>query len=284
MSCTMDERTKQRILGLFGRSMNDLNADVQLVKNWLCKQNHIPEIPSKHMIEYFIVSNRFSIETTKERLSMYYNIRKLFPSAFQAINPKTNRMKMACSAQYVLPLPKLVDGLYRVIIVGLKEGKSDKFDADCMMGNVLNVYEIRMQEDLTYEDVLILDYQNLHLTHVIRTTPRHAQMVKLLLEKVYNNRLKEIHIINHSILFNLLFKLAQPLISQNLHKKIHFHDSLSSLLAYIPLDVLPKDYGGNEKSVEELEEMWKGKMKKYQHRFDELDELTINVTRQKQFN
>lgn len=35
--------------------------------------------------------------------------------------------------------------------------------------------------------------------------------------------------------------------------QFHLHDSKESLAKEIPLDILPKDYGGNEKSLDELE-------------------------------
>ncbi|CAG9854763.1 unnamed protein product [Phyllotreta striolata] len=274
MSCTLDVQAKKRILGIFSKSLNELDDDVKLIKSWLLNKNHLPEIPSKNMIEYFIVNNRFCLETSKEKINMYYEMRKLLPNLYKEINPKTPRMKKSLNAQYILPLPRLVNGLHRVIFIKNKKDTGHNFDTLGMIGNVLNVYEVRMHEDLAYGDILLFDYGNLEIGHVLRTTPNHARMVKVILEKTFSNRIEEIHIINHSFLFNILFSIAKPFISVHLREKMHFHDSIDSLASFIPWEVLPKDYaGGLEKSLDELEVMWKQKLEQYQDRFDQLDTL-----------
>lgn len=39
------------------------------------------------MIEIFLITNKFSIERTKERLDMYYTIRSLIPEIYEHSNP-----------------------------------------------------------------------------------------------------------------------------------------------------------------------------------------------------
>lgn len=45
-----------------------------------------------NMIEMFLVTNKFSIERTKERLDMYYTIRSLIPEIYEHSNPLQSPM------------------------------------------------------------------------------------------------------------------------------------------------------------------------------------------------
>ncbi|RZC34350.1 hypothetical protein BDFB_010749, partial [Asbolus verrucosus] len=56
----------------------------------------------------------------------------------------------------------------------------------------------------------------------------------------------------------------------------YVHSDLDSVYQHIPKNILPCDYGGNEKSMEELNKLFKREVMQYKSFFEHLDTLTVN--------
>jgi len=75
--------------------------------------------------------------------------------------------------------------------------------------------------------------------------------------------LRQSHVLNAPRVFNMLFSLLNPLMSQNARENVIFHSSLSSLRDHLGADILPSDLGGlqengimdNSQNVETLATM-----------------------------
>lgn len=59
-------------------------------------------------------------------------------------------------------------------------------------------------------------------------------------------RLKEIHIICSSSLLEALIKIAKLGLPENLYNRLHTHRKYEALQDYVPLELLPKDFGGQK--------------------------------------
>nr|CAH7768954.1 unnamed protein product [Callosobruchus chinensis] len=195
---------------------------------------------------------------------MYYTIRSLLPECFNNKNPKLPNMKEIAKVVYYCPLPKMTNELYRVNIVKII-GEPESFDTYDCFGHQMNINEIRLHEEINLGDILIIDLANVKAGHVVKFTP-----------KVFSNRIKGIHIINAPAFVEPVINVLKSFLKQKLLNRIHVHNSQKLLLNHIPSEVLPKDYGGNEMPLEELNDLWLKKLEEYQERFDKLDTLRVN--------
>ncbi|CAH1104013.1 unnamed protein product [Psylliodes chrysocephalus] len=278
LSLIIDRKNKVKILERFDKTEKDLEEDVELIQDWFKSQPHLPEIPSTNMIEFFLVNSKFSKEITKQKLDMYYTVRSIFPDFYQGLNPKTTRNKNNFDYNYFLVLPKLVDELYRVTLIKLKDIPFQDVDVESLVAKAFQVIEIRIQEDLMFSDIVIIDCENLKMSFAMKFTPMIAKIIITILEKVYSNRIREINIINYHSSFDYILKLAKVFMKPKMFDRIRFHKNLDSLKKNISLDVLPKDYGGDGLSIDEIQVMWKQKYVEYQNRFDKLDTLKVDET------
>lgn len=55
--------------------------------------NLVSCVSGDEIIESFLVTNKFNVEKTKEKLEMYYKIRTVLPDVFKDANPKNPEMK-----------------------------------------------------------------------------------------------------------------------------------------------------------------------------------------------
>ncbi|CAH1108272.1 unnamed protein product [Psylliodes chrysocephalus] len=266
----------QKVREKWGKTEADVKRDVEILKDWLKSQKHLPEIPSDNMIEFILTNCKYSIERTKPHLDMYYTVRTVMPEIFDQNHPSQPDHQAIYELMDYVVLPKLTKSLCRVTVIKFKEGSADKLDLLNMLTYGTNIYEVRVNEDLVMGEVFIIDCQYFNLSHIVKFTPSVLKKYMLVSEKVWGSRMKEVHLINYPNSIDTLMSVAKGLLQKKLYDRIFLHSSYDSLLEKIPRDMLPSDYGGQEKSLKELIDLWKLKFEEYNERFDKLLKLRVD--------
>nr|CAI5836982.1 unnamed protein product [Callosobruchus analis] len=112
---------------------------------------------------------------------MYYTIRSLLPECFKNKNPKLPNMKEIARVVYYCPLPKMTNEMYRVNILKII-GEPESFDAYDCFGHQMNINEIRLHEEINLGDILIIDFANVKVGHVVKFTPVHMKKASVIIE------------------------------------------------------------------------------------------------------
>ncbi|KAJ3654092.1 hypothetical protein Zmor_013309 [Zophobas morio] len=86
----------------------------------------------------------------------------------------------------------------------------------------------------------------------------------------------QLYIINTVPYVSTLLAVFKTLVKPKLFARVHVCNDANILKEHFPLEMLPRDYGGTEKSVDELHELCELKLQEYQDRFDLLDKLRVN--------
>ncbi|CAG9832925.1 unnamed protein product, partial [Diabrotica balteata] len=176
-----------------------------------------------------------------------------------------------------LCIPELTPSKHRITIFRYENVDSAKSDIKRIFAHVLrNVYEVRMHEDLAMGEIYVIDCENLKLDIVLKITPVILKQCAFVFENVHSFRLKAIHYINPPGYFHNTITLLKSMLSKKLSERVYSHKTINDLTKYIPLDLLPSDYGGKQKSCSELAELWKQKMFEYKDRFDQLESMKVN--------
>ncbi|XP_072395227.1 uncharacterized protein [Diabrotica undecimpunctata] len=268
----------QKIFNHFGKSKANVVHDVEIIKSWIKTQNHLPEIPADTMITYFLVNNNFSIEKCKQSLDMYYSVRTIMPDIYQNNLPLSSTTKGLYEEVTTLPLPTLTPNFQRVIVCKIN-GNPEKLDGDQPIVLMTHFNEVKIWEDLSLGDIYVLDYKNLKLGHVAKVTPQMFKKVDFICEEVWNNQIKEMHIINAPSVADAIITVMRKYLYRRLREKVFVHTSLSDLYKYVPREILPKDYGGDEKPMNELKDLWYKTLQKHQPRFEKLENMVVQENR-----
>ncbi|KAG5883902.1 hypothetical protein JTB14_037186 [Gonioctena quinquepunctata] len=269
-----DKTVLKKALDGFGKTEKQLDEDVRTLREWLKTQQHLPEISSDNHIINTLLINKFSIENCKQRLDMFYTIRTLLPEIYGKVDSKA--MIEIADLIYFFPLPKRTPEGDRINIVRMTDCDIESFDLYGWMGYCYNIFEFKFQHDLCTSEVVVNDLKELKFGHVLKVTPIHLKKIVMILEKVYNNRVKQFHFLNCPSFVSNLLNMLRSLMKPKLAARIHVHQDASSIGKIIPLETLPSDYGGSELSLFELNELWKEKLAKYGDRFDALLKMKTN--------
>lgn len=180
-----------------------------------------------------------------------------------------------------MPLPKLTSDLNRVVVFKMITNDVEKFDPQALIAHALNVCIVRLLEDKAISNVLVCDLTGCHMGHLARLSPLFIKKVLYLVESVYTTRMEGMHYINCppyvDKFLTLLKSIMKPKVAERVRTKfaawtinnyrqicvqVYVHKDLDSLYKEVPKAVLPKDLGGDEKSLAELngEFVWFGKI------------------------
>lgn len=73
-----------------------------------------------------------------------------------------------------------------------------------------------------------------------------------ILKEAMGQRLRKIHLISGFKLFDALLTVVKQGLSTKLKERIELHPTFESLHKHVPPEYLPKDFGGTEKNIKEL--------------------------------
>ncbi|XP_012289211.1 clavesin-1 [Orussus abietinus] len=136
----------------------------------------------------------------------------------------------------------------RVLLVNCgKSWDPSKVSADQMFRLFYLIHEAAMLEPETqvFGTVVVMDFDGLSRKQVMGLTPSFSMRLLNFIQDAMPLRLKEVHIVKQSLLFNAVWQLFKPFVREKLKKRMHFHGSqMSSLHAFMAPSHLPADYGG----------------------------------------
>ncbi|XP_071593745.1 alpha-tocopherol transfer protein [Heliangelus exortis] len=105
---------------------------------------------------------------------------------------------------------------------------------------------------------VIFDLQGWRFAHAFQISPAVAKKIAAVLTDSFPLKVRGIHLINEPLLFHPVFALIKPFLTEKIKERVHMHGSnyRQSLTEHFPVSILPKEYGGEEVSIEELAKEW----------------------------
>ncbi|CAG9770316.1 unnamed protein product [Ceutorhynchus assimilis] len=230
----------QQLFKDYNKTKEDLNSFIHIMREWAEAQKHFPEKPNVNLLRFVILYNKFSVEAAKQKLDMFYTARSLMPEFFRN-NPLTKDMIFQRKICYLVPLPKLADDHVRIIYGKLNPEYADPkyFVHEHLAVQFIHLLTLIGENDLSYRTHCICDCDRLQLGHAAKASLMVIKKCQIIVEL-------QIHSGN-DILFELFGK-----------------------------ERMPRDIGGEEKSLEEINDMLHQQYELHKDRFLELEKLTVD--------
>ncbi|XP_076256043.1 alpha-tocopherol transfer protein-like [Rhynchophorus ferrugineus] len=261
----------------YNKTEEDLDQYVDIMRQWAESQPHFPEVPSKKVLKFVILYNKFSIEKAKQKLDMYYTIRSLMPEIYDH-HPLSPDMILHGKITYCVPLPKLTSDCKRILFAQLNPNYGpDVFDHEKLLVHVHHVLELLIQEDDTYNFHLIFDCGSIKAAHLPKFSPMVVRKASIIIEKVYSNRMASIYLVNfHSFMEAVFNTILIPALNKKIRDRVKISANTDILFDVFGKDVLPKDVGGNELSLEELNNLLLKKFEENKESYERVSKLRVN--------
>ncbi|KAK9754081.1 CRAL/TRIO domain [Popillia japonica] len=226
--------------------------DVEAVQDWVSKQNHLPPIDELEII-LFLHSCYYRIEPTKTCIDNFYTIRTLCPEFFANRDPRTNPAETLNLLLYA-PLPKLTREGYKVIFAKLIDPNPDNYT----FAGQVKVFDmatmLALHQGGTHNGVVVVtDMKEVTFSHFTKLGVVHIKKFFYYLQHAMPVRIKGLHFLNIPIFMDKIVGLIKPFMKGELFQVLYLHtDKLDTLYKYVPKECLPRDYGGDMDSVQNL--------------------------------
>lgn len=271
-----DEINKQMYKD-FKKTEADLGNDIEILRAWVTIQPHLPKKPDDRLLRALILLNKFSIENAKQKLDMYYTVRSLIPEFFRA-QPLIPELVLHSKMFYAIPLPKTTPDFKRIIYCQVNPNYGpEHFKHEQLVEHFVNVIELIIQCDKCYGIHLIVDVIGFKMGHIPKFSIMILKKAVTILEKVYSNRIASIYVVNYSpILDGLINNVIKPVLPSKLRNRLIIHSDTDILLKDFGYSVMPKDVGGDEKSLEELNDCQLQQFEEHKDKFEVLKTLRVD--------
>ncbi|XP_046964465.1 uncharacterized protein LOC124533294 [Vanessa cardui] len=240
---------------------------VSILRDWVQQQEHFKKKDfSTHYYETSIITCKGSIERAKSQLDKICTMRTLLPQFFGDYNVKAD-FESLNELVYLFPLPKLTDDYYRVVIAkyfDISKIKSSQFMHYYRKNIILGEY--LKAHDYLAGFILILDFSESNIMDLVtNVNPVELKEALSILIQGYGMRIKGIYIISESKVVISFVAILKQILSAKVANRINVLKSVEKIHEYIPKEILPRDYGGEERCSKGLRNEWLDALSSEEH-------------------
>ncbi|XP_014283715.1 alpha-tocopherol transfer protein [Halyomorpha halys] len=237
-----------------------VQADIERLQCWLQKQPHLPRDIDDKVLEAFVTGTK-SLEIAKNKLDSYYTIRGKVPQLFDfnSRDPLKPAFQDASKSFSMFFLPKPTPEGYRVLMMRLEQEFST-FSHQQKIVRTMMMIELAMSTwpemkgiifcyDMKYAPGNLLSRLSLSFG---------AMSIHWFQSSVPMKMKRGIFINAPSFMSIIVNKIAKPFLSEKVFDRIVISTNGEETIKrkYVPTELLPSDYGGEEKSSDLLNEYW----------------------------
>lgn len=240
--------------------------DPEKFKEFMNRINNEPNFPeslNQVLLERYLKINDNDIDVAFRLLKHSLEMRQKAPYLFENRDINSTEIQNACSVFQFVPLPKLTKDNHKVTIIRFPKCETSLYDSVDVIKAALMMFDANYtiyDNDNGFVDgeIFVLDVdgytfkQFLDLSKNVKTFLFYTKF----LQEGPPVKLVCNHVVNTSTVLDGIVAMVKPILSNRVSERLQFHRKGDGLLSFIEKDVLPIDYGGTEKSMDELYANW----------------------------
>ncbi|XP_054261625.1 retinol-binding protein pinta-like [Macrosteles quadrilineatus] len=268
---------KSRLYSEYNMTSQTVGQDVQMLKQWMGKQPHLPDVSSLKMIdnwlEGLLLLTKNSIERAKAYIDSYFSIRTAVPNIFHHRSCKDLEIRESYKHVKLALLPGLTEEGHRVLLMKIDSSDPSLFNLEPLIKRCSMAVDFYLQHGVDFTGLHVVhDLQNLALGHASRFSLQLMKIMSMAM-KAYPCRIPKITLVNTPYFVDKMIAIFRPFISPKLMARVTSYKDASQLLDILPARLVPKDYGGDASSVDDLNQFWMDKFEQSAEFFALCDSL-----------
>ncbi|KAG5681816.1 hypothetical protein PVAND_011224 [Polypedilum vanderplanki] len=232
--------------------------------NRIKNEKTFPQTMNNVLLERYLKISFNNVENAFALLKSGLEMRAKASYLFTDRDVMSSEIQTACTTFQFVPLPKITKDRYKVTIIRFPKCDSNLYDSVQVIKAALMMFDACYtiydygDDGFVEGEIFVLDVEGYSFKQFLDL----GKNAKTLL--FYTSFLQEgapvtlirNHICNTSTILDSIMSMVKPILSKAVSDVVHVHRYGNGLLEFIDRDVLPSDYGGFEKSIDELYEDW----------------------------
>ncbi|XP_076048732.1 alpha-tocopherol transfer protein-like isoform X2 [Oratosquilla oratoria] len=258
-----------------------VERDVQALRELVDAEPNLKSRIDQPFLLAFLRARKFDYEQAMEMIRRYHRARLENKELYVNLTPSALDHVWPLQMQTVLPFPD-VNGR-TVIIFRTGSWKPEECSLDDVFRAQVLILEhiVRIPVTQLKGIVAVVDCSGLSMTHAYYLTPTHARRMISIIQgceqdegmtchpggakkrrrgvvngsgEVFPLRFKALHFIHEPSIFDWIFSIVRPFLSEKINGRLHFHgEEISGLHEHIPADILPEELGGSQPPLDNSE-------------------------------
>jgi len=221
--------------------------DIQALRDLVLAEDNLTCQTDNPFLLKFLRAKKFDYEKSFKMLQRYCAMRSKSPANFAKSLPSLARDVLSCQLQTILPHR---DRLARRVFM-FRSGMWDTTTTspeDLFSSNYLCLEMLAREQKTQISGIVaVVDMADFGWYHMMQLSVDYIRSMAALIQSTFPIRFREIHIINESYLFDFVFTLVKPFLTDKIRSRIIFHGAdMESLHRYISPSILPAEFGGEQ--------------------------------------
>ncbi|CAG5022654.1 unnamed protein product [Parnassius apollo] len=247
---------KDAVLRHYKISSKGLQEIVNSIQEWYGKQLHLPrgQLDDKIIVQHLILKG-FNMEEVKDKIDNFFSAKHKMPEILLNRDPFSPDIDRYLKFAFCVILPKKTPMNHRVSIFRLQ--RPFDFIAVDVMKMAFMLLEYRMRNDISLGEQWIFDLTNVCFQNSVQMTPVLMTKFIYYVRFYFGSKIKGIHLVNMPSFVAPLLNIAKKVMKPKVAKRIYVYNSFNQIYQILPRNILPKEYGGDELSCQEIADEWR---------------------------
>ncbi|XP_063389098.1 uncharacterized protein LOC134674873 [Cydia fagiglandana] len=233
--------------------LGEMDQCIDILNDWIKKQDHFvkKDLPREYL-ESTIISAKGSVEVAKKRIDRLFTLQTMSPNLFLKCHATIDFPNLR-NFFLMITMPYPFEDNSRLNVGKLMTKSITPSDCLATYQHLRIILEYIKLHDYCIGYHAIYDLGDVNISYLISNIDwidlRSA--IDMLIE-VYGFRVMSFYLISPSKMINALVTLVKQIVSEKIGKRIHVVKKYEDLHRVMPKQFLPKDFGGEQKSILDL--------------------------------
>jgi len=234
-----------------------IQKDLETLREWIKKSPHIISRDDDQFLVNFLRGCKYSLERVKQKFDLYHTLKTHVPELTKNRDPLSEKVLGAIRQGVGIPLPTLEspDGPRYFLI---RPGAYDpaEYSIQDIMKVSTMIGDLMMRTDDNFiiaGQIGILDFTGVNISHFLQFNPTFIKKMTMLQQDAAPIRQKASHFVNMPAIALTVFNIFQSFANEKNKQRIYVHGTdMDALYKVVPRKLLPKEYGGEAGTIQEI--------------------------------